>query len=253
MLDQNWLRTFAPFGVVPQSSQWQPTGACVFIGLGKMIWCVTAGHVVRGAGALHVGCIVSIGGNQTVVLLSDIYRERPGLRWIYNDQSDLAAGPMPMPAGIEIRSIGFENFLDQKDLLPSMTCFTAGQPYGIPGVSPDKATPLILDGIIAGVDLPNKRLFISVPTFPGNSGGPIIVYRNPVNAAGGMTVGRPTLFLAGIVTETVMVPNNQPDKKHIPALHLGAGATVDAIRELLTSLEAQEVTKAIEASANPSK
>jgi len=34
---------------------------------------------------------------------------------------------------------------------------------------------------------------------------------------------------------------------------LGAGATVDAIRELLTSLEAQEVTKAIEASANPSK
>ncbi len=31
MLDQDWLKTFAPFGIIPEHNRWQPTGACVFI------------------------------------------------------------------------------------------------------------------------------------------------------------------------------------------------------------------------------
>lgn len=116
--------------------------------------------------------------------MTEIYAKTPGIGWNIDRDSDLAAGPMPMPPGIDIRSISFDRCLEQKDLLPSMPCLTAGQPYGLPGVDPTRPTPLILDGIIAGLDPAQRRIFVSVPTFPGNSGGPIIAYRTPWNTAG---------------------------------------------------------------------
>jgi hypothetical protein len=100
---------------------------------------------------------------------------------------------------------------------------------------------LILDGIIAGLEPEQRRVFVSVPTFPGNSGGPIIAYRAPWNTAGGMKVGLPTVFLAGIVTQTIVVPGNQPEKNPIPPLHLGSGASFDAVKQLLTGEEAKRM------------
>lgn len=238
MLDQDWLKTFAPFGLVPQPNRWQPTGACVFISHEEVIWCVTAAHVLTSAAGQSFGCMVTINGKPIVLQLTESYKQMPGIGWIFDHSSDLAAGPMPMPAGIDIRSIGFDRCLEQKDLIPSMRCLTAGQPYGLPGVDPNSPTPLILDGVIAGLDAAQRRVFVSVPTFPGNSGGPIIAFRTPWNTGGGMTVGLPTVFLAGVVTRTVVIPNSQPDKSVIPPLHLGMGATIDAVKALLTSADA---------------
>lgn len=241
MLDQDWLKTFAPFGIIPEPNKWQPTGACVFIGHEDVVWCVTAAHVLSSAAGKSVGCMATLNGQQTIIELSDIYKKTPGIGWVIDRGSDLAAGPMPMPPGIDIRSVGFDRCLNQKDLIPSMPCLTAGQPYGLPGVDPSKPTPLILDGVIAGVALDQRRVFISVPTFPGNSGGPIIAYRTPWNTAGGMNVGIPTVFLAGIVTQTVVIQNTQPDKSPIPPLHLGFGSTIDAVKQLLMSDDAKRI------------
>ncbi len=233
MLDQDWLKTFAPFGIIPEPGKWQPTGACVFIGYEDVVWCVTAAHALSNVPGKAVGCMATLNGQQTTIELSDIYEKTSGIHRAIDSESDLAAGPMPMPPGIDIRSIGFDRCLEQKDLIPSMPCLTAGQPYGLPGVDPSKPTPLILDGVIAGVAPGQRRVYISVPTFPGNSGGPIIAYRTPWNTTGGMTVGIPTVLLAGIVTQTVVIQNNQPDKGPIPSLHLGFGSTIDAVKKLL--------------------
>ncbi len=233
MLDQDWLKTFAPFGIIPEQNRWQPTGACVFISYEDVVWCVTAAHVLTTAASKPVGCMVTMNGQQTILGLTEIYAKTPGIGWNIDRDSDLAAGPMPIPPGIDIRTIGFDRCLEQKDLLPSMPCLTAGQPYGLPGVDPTKPTPLILDGIIAGLEPAQRRVFVSVPTFPGNSGGPIIAYRTPWNTAGGMNVGIPTVFLAGIITQTIVLSGNQADKSPIPPLHLGSGASIDAVKQLL--------------------
>lgn len=245
MLDRDWLKTFAAFGFIPEANRWLPTGACVFVGHEDVVWCVTAAHVLTQAAEKSVGAIVSINGQQTIVDLTAIYKATPGVGWIIDTNSDVAAGPMPMPPGIDIRSIGFDRMLEQDDLLPSMSCLTGGQPYGLPGVDPDKPTPLILDGVIAGVDLARSRVFVSVPTFPGSSGGPIIAYRTPWDPSGSMVVGSPTVFLAGIVTETIVVPNNQPDQPHVPPLHLGCGATTNSVKKLLTSEATMQMLGAI--------
>ncbi len=247
MLDHDWLRTFASFGIVPQPDRWLPTGACVFIHHQEVIWCVTAAHVLDGAPGQSFGCMVTINGSSIVLKLTESYRQMPGVGWIFDRASDLAAGPMPMPAGIDIRALGFEQCLDQKDLIPSMPCLTAGQPYGLPGVDMSKPTPLILDGVIAGIDPTHRLVFVSVPTFPGNSGGPIIAHRSPWTRGGAMHVGAPTVFLAGIVTQTVLVENNQPQKAAIPSLHLGRGATMDAVKELLTGPSGARMLSAIRA------
>jgi len=246
MLDQDWLKTFAPFGIIPQPGLWQPTGACVFISYEDVIWCVTAAHVLNTAAGKPVGCMATLNGQQTIIGLTDIYKQQPGIGWIIDRESDLAAGPMPIAPGIDIRAIGFDRCLEQKDLIPSMPCLTAGQPYGLPGVDPAKPTPLILDGVIAGIAADQRHVYISVPTFPGNSGGPIIAYRTPWNPAGGVNVGTPTVFLAGIVTQTVMLANTQPDKGLIPPLHLGRGATFDSVKLLLTGDEARRMLKIIQ-------
>lgn len=245
MLDRDWLKTFAAFGFISEPNRWQPTGACVFVAHEDVVWCVTAAHVLGHAAEKSVGAMVNINGEQTVLDLTAIYEATPGVGWVIDEINDVAAGPVPMPPGIDIRSIDFDRMLDQTDLLPSMPCLTGGQPYGLPGVDPDKPTPLILDGVIAGVDLARSRVFVSVPTFPGSSGGPIIAYRTPWDPSGSMVVGAPTVFLAGLVTETIVIPNNQPDQPHVPPLHLGCGTTTNSVKKLLTSELAVKMLAAI--------
>lgn len=228
------------------STRWRPAGACVFV-RHEVIWCVTAAHIIRKAQTLGVGCVVGVGESQTAMNLTDIYRRTPGLDWVIDSKTDIAVAPMPVAPGIQIRAIDFQDCLEQRDVLPSMPCLTAGQPYGIPGVVEGRATPIILSGVIAGMDPENRRIFISVPTFPGNSGGPIIVQPEPYTATGTLNVGRPTVLLAGVVTETVMVADDQPRPQRIPALHLGAGASFDAIKALIQSTDAQRMLTLVQA------
>ena len=122
-----------------------------------------------------------------------------------------------------------------------MPSFTVGCPYGIHGVDPQQATPLVLDGVISGVDTASRKIYTSAPTFPGNSGGPLIAFRSPLLPMGGMEVGRYILGFAGIMLETRLLPATDPVSR-IPPLHLGVAAPADAVLALLESDQARAIT-----------
>jgi hypothetical protein len=245
MLDREWLKTFAPFGIIQPSGQWLPTGACVFVDYGGVAWCITAGHIFGRAVDTPVGCLVPIDGQLTVVALSDVYQKMSGIGWILEPASDLAVGPMPMQPGMDIHSIGFDRCLQLQDVHPSMPCVIAGQTYGLPGIDAVKPTPILLDGIIAGIDLPTQRVFLSVPMFPGNNGGPIIAYLAPLQAGDSTQLGVSAAFLAGIVTETLVIPRQHTDVIAQTPMHLGSGASIDAVKNLLFGAEATRMLSLI--------
>ncbi|MFC1981442.1 hypothetical protein ACFLVN_04275 [Chloroflexota bacterium] len=117
-----------------------------------------------------------------------------------------------------------------------MQCYIVGCPYGVRGFDPQRATPLVVDGIVAGLDPSSSTIYTSVPTFPGNSSGPIIVRRDPFNPAGGLVVGQPVLLLAGIILQASVVSvlgvlGSSP----LPPLHLGIGVSIEAALQLAKS------------------
>jgi S1-C subfamily serine protease len=146
-----------------------------------------------------------------------------------------------MSREIEIKSIPVQLCLPFKDLLPSMPCFTIGCPYGLHGVDKQRSTPLVLDGVISGVDPEAKRIYTSTPTFPGNSGGPLIAVRGSVSNDGRqMIIGRSPVLLAGIMLETRLVFSPDPAVQ-TPPLHLGFAVPMDAVISLLDAKEVQAI------------
>jgi S1-C subfamily serine protease len=127
------------------------------------------------------------------------------------------------------------------EIIPSMLSFTVGCPYGLPGVDPQQATPLVLHGAISGVNRESRKIYTSAPTFPGNSGGPLLVVRPPFDPSGRtIMVGSPTVLLAGIMLESALLSSPIPGDK-IPPLHLGVAAPIEAVFTLLDSPQAQEL------------
>src|SRR5207244_1345272 len=140
------------------------------------------------------------------------------LSWVQDPASDLAAIPVPLSPDFGIRAITAEYCLRFGDLVPSMPCFTIGCPYGLRGVDPKRATPLVLDGTICRVDSANRRIYTNAPTFSGNSGGPLIAIRSPFSPEGAMVAGRPTVLLSGIMLQSALVPSAEPEDR-MPPLH----------------------------------
>jgi hypothetical protein len=246
MLSTEWLSAFAPVGGLRDDNLWAAAGACVFFHKPPLLWIITARHVAEKVGrpALTVLVTQSSGEGVIVVKVGEILGNH-GFNWVEDELNDLAAAPMPNSPDFSIKAVTLENCLPMTELLPSMPCFTVGCPYGLPGVNPQKATPLVLDGVISGVDPNSRKVYTSTPTFPGNSGGPLIAIRSPFNPAGGMTVGRATVLFAGIMLETMLVPD--PEKRN-PPLHLGVAAPADAVLALLDSDPARAITARVEAS-----
>ncbi len=245
MLDREWLSTFAPVGLIPAPGQWQPTGAGVFIRHHDLVWLATAHHVAPQDGG-GFGILAPVNGQPTLFELTEIMAHTPDASWIADSAHDVAVAPMPTPPGIGIKAISRAQTLRVQDVLPSMTCLTGGCPYGLPGMNREKSIPIVLDGVIAGTDTASRTLFISTPTFPGNSGGPIIVVRSPFNPAGGMVVGRPTILLAGIVSQFQTIQPNDP--KAAP-LRLGVGVAIDVVFDLLDGSKATSMARSLKSRA----
>jgi len=242
MLSTEWLNAFAPVGSLRDQGAWVAHGAGVFFHKPPVLWLVTANHVVEQAGIESVSVLVtkSGGGNVIVVPIGKIVVQQ-GLGWIRDPHNDLAAAPMPMAAEFGIKALTEQYCIRLCDLLPSMPCFTIGCPYGLHGLDPTRANPLVLDGVIAGVDPERRRVFTSAPTFRGNSGGPLIAVRSPFSTDGRLWgIGRPTVLFAGIMIESLFVPSEIPGPAN-PPLHLGRAVPVDAVIELLDSEPARAV------------
>jgi hypothetical protein len=167
-----------------------------------------------------------------------VIQDNTGTSWVRDDANDLAVALMPYSNDFGLKAIGTEHCLTLAELLPSMPCYTIGCPYGIRGVDAKSHIPLVLDGVISGVDKASRRIYTSSPTFPGNSGGPLIAIRTPFNPGGAIVVGRPTVLLAGIALETAVVGPPTP-RPGMPPLHLGIAVSIDAVTELLQSPQAR--------------
>jgi hypothetical protein len=247
MLSTDMLSAFAPVGRLGDDNLWAAFGACVLLTKPPVSWMVTARHVMKLVGPRALAVLVnrSSGDGVIVVKVGEILAHY-GLTWVEDEVEDLAAAPWPTSPDVGLTTVSLTTCLSMSELVPSMQCFTVGCPYGLHGLNPQKAIPLVLDGVISGVDPANGKVYTSAPTFPGNSGGPLIAIRSQVNRPGSPLVARPTVFLAGIMLETVLLPATDPSSR-IPPLHLGVAAPVDAVLALLDSDQAKAITARVEA------
>ena len=238
MLSREWLSAFVPIGILRDGNAWMPAGAGVLLHDPPFIWLVTANHVVATKSSGDFAVFVTHRHEQQRVLINLTNGHRSfGIGWLRNARDDVAACLMPADPSWDIKAVGRELCANFDDLVPSMQCYTVGCPYGLAGVDPQRAVPLVLDGIVAGLDRRERLIYISTPTFPGNSGGPIVIVRPPYNADGNLVVGMPTVFLAGIVREQLIV---RGDKDDAPLLHLGLGIPIAAGLRLIHSDEAKQ-------------
>ena len=242
MLTREWLSAFVPIGVLRSANEWIPVGAGVLFHQPPVIWLITANHVVENAKGHEIAPLVSAkGGGVTPVRIQEAQREYC-YSWHADETQDIAVTLMPVSAEWEIKAIDESLCMKRSDLIPSMPCYTVGCPYGVRGFDPQRTTPLVLDGIVSGVDTETGYIYTSVPTFPGNSGGPIIVRRDPFNPAGGAVIGRPILFLAGILLQARLVssPSDPSAAVSMPPLHLGVGVSIEGALALIKSRSAQQ-------------
>ena len=242
MLDAQWLKAFVPIGHLKSSHEWLPAGAGVLYLHKSLIWIITAKHVVEGGN--NTALLVSQKNKNTAVIdLQEIHKQNK-LRWLYHNRCGLSASLMPVSNDFDIKAIGKENCIRADEVIPSMQCYTVGCPHGVRGFNPETTTPLLLSGIISGVNPKDKTIYTSTPTFPGNSGGPLIVFRSPITTGGNMTVGLPTVLLAGIITSFILVPESAT-WNGVPPLHLGVAISIEEIEHLLNSDEALELVKQV--------
>lgn len=240
MLSTEWLETVAPVGRFLPPEGWAAHGAGVFFHKPPLVWLVTANHVVKSIGEGAVSALVSrAAGGITVVEVGTILAAHK-LSWVRDEANDLAAAPMPVSEELRIKALPAEFCLPFRSVVPSMTAYTIGCPYGLHGVSPEQATPLLLDGIIAGVNPISNRVYTSAQTFPGNSGGPLVVVRSPFTPEGTLVAGRQTVLLAGVMLETVLLESPKSGDK-TPPLHMGVAASTDAILAMLDSASARSI------------
>jgi hypothetical protein len=211
------------------------------------VFLVTANHVLRDAETMgEVGAFVRrTGSDSGVISLSRVYNEKD-LDWVRDPANDLAAGLMPLSSDWAIKAIERRLMIGAEDLIPSMSCYTVGCPYGLLGASPKHGHPYVLGGLVSGVAPDVDRVVISAPTFPGNSGGPILVLNPPYRPNGTLVGGPPTILFAGTVLELEVVGGKTPTGESIPPLHVGIGTTIEPILRLLASEKAVEMEKRAE-------
>ena len=249
MLDNEWLKAFVPIGRI-QNQQWSAIGAGVLFHLPPFIWVVTARHVVNLSEQLPVSVLITHKQQGIVPIpLTELHKQH-ALSWITDEEHDLAASLMPISNDFDIKAVTKDNCIKIGDLIPSMTAYTIGCPYGLRGFDPQSVTPVVLDGIVSGIDNRKKQIFTTTPTFRGNSGGPLLIVKSPFNAHGGATFGLPTIYLAGIMKELALIgvdekSNHSQETIQVPPLHIGIATPSDFILNLLESDQAKAITKKI--------
>lgn len=246
MLSPEFLNTVVPLGSLATDGSFKPFGSGVLIERHGLSWLVTARHVREAAEQAASGGrgLVLVGTTKTheqFPMDLDKTTAEHGLEWIETDaEQDLTAVPVPLSTDWVHRTIPGDLCAAADGVIPSMPCYTVGIPYGFASADPDRITPLVLDGVISGVDPSRGRLYISAPTFKGNSGGPAFVYRSPFNPAGGLTVGNPTVLFAGIVIQQLLVSGGAGEPRVAgPPLHLGVVRHAARVLELLDGKKAK--------------
>ncbi|MBN1609645.1 MAG: trypsin-like peptidase domain-containing protein [Polyangiaceae bacterium] len=240
MLNEEWLSTFAAVGVLETDAttagRWKPSGACAFVTSHELAWLVTANHVLPEKPAPRMAVRLDIGGEPTLVALWEIHNRVQGLGWVRDRKRDLAICVLPNLPGARLKTVPPAVWAPLDMELTTMRCLTGGCPLGLPALDPMRAMPVVLDGIVAGMDRREQRIYLTAPTYPGNSGGPVFVERPLHDPSGNVAIGPRTVFLAGIVQTSGQIEASGQDR----ALHLGVAAHIQQVTDLLDSPEAHK-------------
>lgn len=244
MLDEPWLATSAPIGYYnSQNKEWRASGAGVFITDGTYIWYVTALHVINDTSNPFV-LIKKNDGTLTLVDLKS-FHINSGQEWLVDKDNDLAASLFPMQSNFKIKAIPFNLQMKSIDVLPSMDCYSIGCPYTLTGFDIESNIHCVQKGIISGIDNKHGRIYVTVPTFPGNSGGPLLIWKQPMQTGGSLQLG-PVVFLGGIISEYCLIHD---DEELAPPFHLGVVIPSEKIQALVESKKATQLKqKALQSS-----
>lgn len=227
----DWLNAFVQLGKGTKEG-YTPLGAGFLVLDDRCPWLVTGRSVLERCGDDDL--LAWVGEPGVVVGITQALASSQ-LAWVVDESLNLAACPFPINPAWKARAFGRDALLPSEKLLPTMTACALGSPYGfdLPGRPP----VLTLDGSIAGVDLPNGRVFTTAPLLPLNVGAPLLVLTAPLSMGG-------SVALAGIMAQTmpvrrpvegVMVPPHLVPTQ----LHLSLAHPADRIFELLRSPAAE--------------
>lgn len=244
MLDEDWLSTCAPLGILDTSfNQWKAIGAGVFVFDDPFIWYVTANHILKEIGDESIFVLVNHKKMQkSLVNISSLHKQHK-LNWLIDESNDLAATPFPADTNFAFKAVSAPSFLSSSYMLPSMVCYSIGCPYSLAGFDIEKVNPFVLNGIISNLDKQAKKIYVTVPTFPGNSGGPLFVWNSPIKPNGDVSLGNPVVYLGGIITGYVLVASSTSpiSQAACPPLHLGVVVPSEIIHDLLHNVEAKNL------------
>lgn len=247
MLDKDLLSTCAPLGTLcSKTNEWRARGAGVFIFDDPFIWYVTAEHLTANKESHPIHILINHAKSKQYLVNIDSLHKQHKMDWIVDKKNDLAATLFPADPNFELKAINFSLFMNSKEMLPSMSCYSVGCPYNLAGFDMERVNPCVLDGIISGIDRQRGRIWVTVPTFPGNSGGPLFVWKQPIQANGDVNLGRTVAHLGGIISEYVLVGdgNSETDNRMcLPPLHLGVVIPTESIQALLNTEEALGLKK----------
>jgi hypothetical protein len=131
--------------------------------------------------------------------------------------------------------------------MPAMKCYSIGCPYSLIGYDVQKVMPYVQDGIISAIDEKKSRIYVTVPTFPGNNGGPLIVQNELTQQSRtGFTNGA-MIYFGGIFSETISVSNGYQNNQNIsvPSLYLGVVISSEVIQKFLNAAKAKKLMEKI--------
>lgn len=245
MLDEDWLSTCAPLGILDAScDQWKAIGAGVFVFDDPFIWYVTANHLIKEAGDESIFVLINHKKVQKSLVNINSLHQQHKLNWLIDEGNDLAATPFPADVDFALKAVSFPSFLTSNDMLPTMSCYSVGCPYSLAGFDIEKVNPFVLGGIISNLDRQAKKVYVTVPTFPGNSGGPLFVWKQPIKANGDVVLGNPVVYLGGVIIQYVVVASMTPpptSQQACPPLHLGVVVPSEFIHDLLHNADAKKL------------
>ncbi len=136
-------------------------------------------------------------------------------------------------------AIGFEYFLDSKDMLPAMNCYSVGYPYFLAEQDPKKVTPWVFEGIISNIDK-SSNVYVTTPILQDNYGCPLLVWKSPFGSNGSINIGSPSLYFGGIMTKTISLESGTDKDCNfiVQPLYLSKVPYTELIKNLLFSPEA---------------